>query len=184
MYWYKPTKSLRLILAGTLVTFFCACKPEIKETGGSLKYFDLKGYFNADSARLTKLNKPVLKTVQHNGVAESKKVLIKNWGAELSLFIGSDINKPAWKDSYKITSTTTTLIYQAKEPDLLTREIIINKTGTDKVKWIMIINHAKNMLYETKEKLIYFPDSLYKIEKLQKVRLMGDNRYDVTGSFN
>jgi len=161
---------------------FSSCKPEIKETGAGLKYFDLKGYFYADSARLTHQNKPVLKTVIHNGVTQTRKVHIANWGNELSLFISSDINKPAWKDSYTVQTSGDALIYKAKEPGLQTTQIIINRPN-NKVKWILIFNHTKNMLYETKEKLTYFPDSMYMIEKTQKVRFMGSNRYDIKGMF-
>jgi len=183
MYWYKKT-IYRAAITGciALIMLLQACKPDIKETGSAVKYFDLKGYFYADSARLTRLNKPVFKTVIHNGVAESKKVHIANWGNEFSLFIGSDINKPAWKDSYWVQQTGNMLIYKAKYPELQTTRIIINKAD-NKVKWILIFNHTKNILYETKEKLSYFPDSMYRIEKLQHVRLMGSNRYDVKGLF-
>jgi hypothetical protein len=185
MYWYKSKSLYRAVLIAGIScsAILPACNPDIKDTGSALKYFDLKGYFYADSARLTKLNRPVLKTVIHNGVSQSKKVHISNWGTELGLLVGSDINKPAWKDSYTVQTTPTTLIYAAKYPELQTQNIIINKAD-NKVKWIMIINHTKNMLYETKEKLTYFPDSMYMIEKVQSVRLLGSNRYDIKGIFN
>src|SRR5476649_1867335 len=118
MYWYKPkingchaepprsmsaTASRRVFFEGLSITmllffvfFLPACKPGIKETVGTLTYFDLKGYFKADATKLTEHNKPVFKTVVHNTITESKKVTIDNWEREFSLFINSDINKPAW----------------------------------------------------------------------------------------
>jgi len=45
----------------------------------------------------------------------------------------------------------------------------------------LIFNRTKNILYQTTEKLSYFPDSLYLIEKDQKVRLMAKNKYKVQG---
>src|SRR5476649_2853026 len=159
MHWYKPViigthveprqsmsfKSVRRVFLGGLpmtalfffVLFFFACKPDIKETGGTLTYFDLKGYFKADAAKLTAHNKPVLKTVVHNTITESKKISIDNWDRELSLFSNSDINKPAWKDSYAMQNTANALIYTAKDSTLETKRIIINKDG-DKVKWVII----------------------------------------------
>jgi hypothetical protein len=47
MYWYKPIKKytiytgVLLLLSGS----YACNKPEIKETGAQLKYFDLKGVF-------------------------------------------------------------------------------------------------------------------------------------------
>lgn len=184
MYWYKlktiSRAALTISVAGILL--LPACKPEIKETGSAMPYFDLKGYFHTASAALARQNKQVLKMVMQNGVAETRKVHIANWENEFSLFIGSDINKPAWKDSYTVETTGDALIYKAKYPELETTEIVINKPH-NKVKWILIFNHTKNMLYETKEKLTYFPDSMYMIEKVQRVKLLGSNRYDIKGLF-
>jgi hypothetical protein len=160
-----------------------SCKSDGGNDGKGIKYFDLKGYFKADSARLTKLNPLINKTVVNNTASETKKVHIPNWGTELSLFTESDINKPAWKTSYTVQATPDFLIYKAKDPALTTRDIIIKRDGA-KVKWILIFNHTKNLLYETEEKLSYFPDSLYSIIKIQRVKLMGTDTYKIRGSFN
>ena len=157
-----------------------SCKPDIKQTGAVQKYFDLAGYFKADTARLKKLNPQVDKTVTHNGVSENKTVQITNWGQELNHFIQSDINRPAWKNSYSITTFGDLTVYKAKDPELRTTKVIIN-TNKGKIKWVLIFNHTKNLLYETSEKLSYFPDSAYQIDKSQHVRLMGRNVYHITG---
>jgi hypothetical protein len=199
MYWYKEIKKQRssitplsrgelgrsamALLLVTFVCFFSSCKPDNIQSGTNLKYFDLKGYFTADTARLRKLDPAITKTVTHNGVTETKKVHIKNWGSELSLFIQSDINKPAWRDSYTVQKSGGIEIYRTKDPALKTREVMVKKDG-DKVKWIAIFNSSKNILYQTREKLSYFPDSLYIIQKYQKVRLLGANTYTIKGSFN
>ena len=181
MYWFKSKAGL---LIGILsITFLTACRPDIKETGAALKYFDLQGYFTTEAARLNKINRAVLKTVSHNGVTESKKVHISNWTRELDLFIGSDINRPAWKDSYEVSYADNILLYRAKGPELTTREIIIKKENQH-VKWVLIFNGTKNRLYQTIEKLTYYPDSLYAISKFQKVRFIGSNNYKIQGIFS
>jgi hypothetical protein len=177
MYWYSPKLKIVIALTGGIMLLQTACKPDIKEKS---KYFDIRGFFMADTARLNKLNLQVLKTVTHNGASESKNVHIDNWGRELDLFIGSDINKPAWKDSYKVIDEGGLLVYRAKYPELTVREILI-KQDKGKVKWILIFNKTKNILYQSTEKLSYYPDSLYLIEKDQKVRLMGNNHYRIEG---
>jgi len=197
MYWYRS----RYILVSSLfailfISALTACKPAVKESKTGLKYFDLKGYFEREAARLTKLNKPVLKSAKHNGVTETKEVHISNWDTELSLFAGSDINRPAWKNSYSILADSGLLVYKANalEPELKTREILIKLVG-GKVKYIMIINDTydvnaihksdlQHLFFVTREKLTYFPDSLYLVQKAQTVRFLGVNKYDIKGLFN
>jgi hypothetical protein len=194
MYWCKvihnkdnfsnPSLGKGLIFLFAIVsTLFPSCKPDNAGEGTAPNHFDLAGYFNADTARLTKRNLFITKTVTHNGVTETKKVHIKNWGLELNLFIQSDINKPAWQNSYNVDSSAVSIIYRAKDPDLKTQLIVINKS-TGKIKWIMIYNRTRNHLYQSTENLSYFPDSLYIIKKYQEVRFLGANNYTIKGTLN
>ena len=183
MYWCRLTlKSTAALVSGVLFTvWWSACKRDVKESGAALRYFDINGYFTKDIARLGKLNKPVLKTVTHNTVSESKTVHINNWELELSLFKEADINRPAWKNSYTVIDEDGLVIYRAKYPELKMREMLIKK-DKEKIKWILIYNKTpKNILYQTTEKLSYFPDSIYVIDKIQRVRLMGSNFYEIKG---
>jgi hypothetical protein len=184
MYWYKPV--LKYIIYTGLLLLLCgsyACnKPEIKETGAELKYFDLKEYFKKEATRLTKQNPLVDKTVGHNGTAENKKVHIGNWEKELNLFTESDINKPAWKLSYNVQAGDDSIVYNAKYPELETRQITIRKKA-GQVTEIAIVNNTHNILYNTTEKLIYAPNAWYLIEKMQKVKVMGANNYRIKGVF-
>jgi len=181
MYWCN-SKTLRTgIMCGLyFILILPACKPAIKQ---KINYFDVKGFFGRESSRLTKLNKPVYKTVYHNGVTENKKIHIDSWDTEFGLFSGSDINRPAWLGSYHVISEGNIIIYKAKDPELTTQEILIKKTG-DKVEYMLIYNHTKNLLYTNDEELSYFPDSLYQINKTQTVRLLGTNKYQIKGFFN
>jgi hypothetical protein len=184
MYWYKPLRKYILVTGGLLLLGFgFACKPEIKETGAALKYFDLKEFFKADSARLARLNPTITKTVSHNGDSQTKKLKITNWGQEFNLFTSSDINKPAWKDSYSVQENTDSLVYQAKFPELKTRRIVIRKSN-GKVASVYILNNIHNIIYTTTETLNYTPGQSYLIEKQQKVKVMGENDYLIKGVFN
>ncbi|MFD2147552.1 hypothetical protein [Mucilaginibacter antarcticus] len=197
MYWYKQVfnktvnplfhygeRGLTLLFfVGVFVSLLPSCKPDNLQNGATPKHFDIKGYFEAEAARLKKRNPLITKTVTHNGFTEVKKLNITNWNAELGLFIQSDINKPAWRDSYNTDSSATSIIYKAKTSDLKTQLVIITK-NEGKIKWIMIYNTGNNKLYHTREKLSYFPDSLYMIEKVQKVRLLNENSYLIKGKLN
>ncbi|GAA4103766.1 hypothetical protein [Mucilaginibacter panaciglaebae] len=166
-----------------LFSLLPSCKPDNIQNDVKPKYFDLAGYFKADTAKLRRLNHLTLKTVTHNGASETKKIHIDDWGLELSLFIQSDINKPAWRDSYNIQPRNNgSVVYMAKTPELRTREIAIARNEDKSIKWIIIHNASKNILYQTTEVLTYYPDSLYIINKTQHVRFLGTNKYSIKGT--
>lgn len=178
MCWYK--RYLLLICSFILLLGIASCKRDSNAAADTKAFFDIKGYFEADSARLTKENPLVTKTVTHNHIPETQKVHISDWGTELSLFIQSDINRPAWRDSYNVSTTDNVTRYTAKDPSLKTQKVLL-KMENGKLKWLMIINHTKNILYENGEKLSYFPDSLYLIAKKQSVRILGTSTYQISG---
>ncbi|HWD87688.1 MAG TPA: hypothetical protein VG367_06140 [Mucilaginibacter sp.] len=186
MYWCK--RYLAAFIWPSLLLCFVSCKRDSNAAVDTGKFFDLKGYFASEAARLKKLNPNVDKTAIYNYQAENQKVHIDNWASELSMFSESDINKPAWKLSYDVQSSNGFISYKAKDPELKTQDITIKKDG-DQVKWILIINHTKSTifskkLYETTEKLSYFPDSVYHIQKKQYTRFLGIKTYNVKGKFN
>ncbi|MFD0749791.1 hypothetical protein ACFQZS_06535 [Mucilaginibacter calamicampi] len=173
------------MMFGIVATIFSfpSCKPDNLKQGAVKEYFDIKGYFENSAAHLKKERKTITKTVVHNGKSESKQVEIGNWEAELALFTESDINKPAWNGSYTKQDSAAVITYTAKDADLRTRRILIDKAKDGSIKQITINNQVNNALYNTRETLNYFPDSVYTIEKYQKVKLLGANTYKITGKF-
>jgi hypothetical protein len=163
-----------------LLLGIASCKRDSNAAADTKAFFDIKGFFEADSARLTKENPLVTKTVIHNNAFETQKVHVSDWGTELSLFIQSDINKPAWRDSYEVSTSDNITRYKAKDPSLKTQAVLL-KRENGKLKWIMITNRTKNILYENTEKLTYFADSLYLIQKRQRVRILGTDTYRISG---
>src|SRR5690606_35407912 len=99
---------------------------------------------------------------------------------EFSLFAGSDINKPAWTSSYETSHTGDTLIYRALDPNLRTQLIRIILSA-DSVRMVYIKNREKNALYKSVEELLFYPDSLYRIDKRQDVLFIGINEYRIEG---
>lgn len=147
-------------------------------------YFDIKGFFEEEAQRLAKDTNLIQKEISRNGgEKERKSLVIKDWLKEFSLFIESDINKPAWTSSYGVSHKGDTITYTSNDPELRTKKISIVKND-EIVKSITIYNEVENKLYKSLEELYYSPDSIYRIEKLQDVRVIGANRYLITGSFN
>ena len=184
MYWCKRY----LIVSGFLLLSVVSCKRDSSTGRAATQFFDLKGYFSGEAARLAKLNPEISKTAVYNKQPETQKVHIANWTNELSMFSESDINKPAWRASYDVQSSDGFVTYKAKDPDLKTQDIVIKKNG-GKIRWIFIYNHVRRtlfniMLFESKETLTYFPDSLYQVQKRQSTRVLGINTYSIKGVLN
>ena len=177
MYWYKAVLNFRIAVLA-LVIFLASCKPDIHQSKNS--YFNLSAYFAQQAQKYSKANFSVLKTVSRNGESETKTVKIENWPGELSVFSESNINKPSWKNSYKTTVSGDFTIYKALEPDLKTREILLKKQN-NKLVYVMIFNVVNNKLFQTREKLTFYPDSLYIIQRKQHVRFLGTSNYLITG---
>lgn len=163
--------------------FLTGCAGKEKQTVTEKRYFDLKSYFDGEAARLRKENTAIEKTVSQNNKAETKTLQITDWGTELELFSSSDINKPAWRDSYKITRSKNSVKYISADEELRTSKIFIKTDSAGTISHISIINKTDNALYSSIEELIYIPDSLYSIKKEQHVLIIGDNSFSISGKF-
>lgn len=145
-------------------------------------YFSLKEYFINEANRLEKNNSAIYKEVTRNSATETKKIVISDWEVEFALFIDSDINKLSWKDSYETIEKLDTTFYISKDSLLRTEKIVIVKRDSEVIE-VFVQNNVKNPLYKSREHLHYYTDSLYKIEKTQKVRVLGENKYTILGRF-
>jgi len=158
------------------------CKRQETTIGSKDIYFDLKGYFAEEAHRMDRLKPEIRKIVKKNNESETLQLRVRDWKNEFTLFSESDINKPAWADSYQIDSSGRIVEYQAMSPDLRTRNIRIERGENNTITGIYIKNTARNLLYESEEDLFYIPDSVYRVEKTQTVRLIGTNHYQITGT--
>lgn len=163
-----------------LLIFVSSCAEPAKESI-EMTYTDIKGFFESEVTRLSLNKTQVKKLVEQNGNAEIKNNLIVDWNNELSLFAASDINKPAWRNSYKITESDSSILYVAIDTTLRTRLIEIKRNDQHLPYYFRIKNITRNNLYESSEELIYITDSIYTINKNQKVRFLGKNSYKING---
>ena len=145
-------------------------------------YFDLQGYFEKEVARLQKLNPTLGKTVSVNGVNESKKVKVADWKKELAIFANADINKASWQGSFNITKVGGAVVYSSNNKKIPVKKLYVVGQGA-KVREIEIIIANKNILFQSNDTLHYYPDSLYLIKKQQKIRLLNEKKYTISGKF-
>lgn len=166
-----------------VLVFFAACGIKENSPKATKTYFDIQGYFEKEASRLQQKNPLVEKSVSQNNQSEKKDIKIVDWKNELELFRESDINKPAWKDSYQHIKKGFITELISTDKKLKTQKITILRDKSEKITGISILNRVSNSLYTTSEELNYFPDSLYSIIKDQDVRFIGKNRYIISAKF-
>jgi hypothetical protein len=169
------------LIAVSLLLASCLNKPQASR-GEAL--FDVNGYFTKEAGKLAAAQSKLLKSAEQNGVAQT--LLIKNpdWQEELALFANSVIDKPSWAGQYRLTRTKSQSTWSAANPSLRTRMLKISTSQTGDVTRVDIHNATDNVLYHSEEWLTYIADSGYTIRKEQKVRLLSENHYMVSGKIN
>ncbi|MCJ0743811.1 hypothetical protein [Pedobacter montanisoli] len=143
-------------------------------------YFDVSGYFKGEIQRLSARKMPVHKQVWINDTQENKDIEIKDWKTELSMFVNADINKTSWKGLFKEDKTGDSLIYTSVSTNIPVKKLIVEKVGTY-IKGISIFINEDNYLYKKQDSLYYYPDSLYEINSRQRVTLLKEKRYKISG---
>jgi hypothetical protein len=171
----------KIWLSGILLVFY-GCNPAAKNQRDTFNYFDLKGYFEKEAARLTKNNPAITKTVTVNDAAESKETRIADWTKELAIFSDADLNRNAWKGLFKAVNAGNQEIYTSDQEKIPVKEVrIIKRNG--EVYQIRILVKNTNILYSSADTLSYYPDSLYQVKKKQHIKLLAEKRYTITGKF-
>ncbi len=113
-------------------------------------YFSLKDFFQSEIEKLESQQIVLHKYANLNDEQEKKALHEINWAIEFSPFLQSDINKPAWQDSYQIDSIANTIgmleiKYTALKPELRTQEISLAfQKGQTSPILIKIANQSRN----------------------------------------
>ncbi|GGE70846.1 hypothetical protein EV200_11244 [Pedobacter psychrotolerans] len=170
------------ILVFALALLSCNQREEAK-ANTDLTYFDLKGYFGKEILRLKKAKTKVNKTVSINGIEENKTSLINDWDKELAIFVNADINKNSWKGSFEVNKKVDVDTYTTNNKKIPIKKISVTHRFSQVSKVEIIINN-KNILFQSRDTLIYVPDQLYQIKKQQKIRFLDTKNYSIIARFN
>ncbi len=169
---------LYIVFFGLAMFSLLACQEvttPIKQSDKSAIFFDLKDFFQKEKARLEKINS-FKKTVSINGISEEKEVATLNFDNELSIFIASDINRPAWSDKYKVDSIFTAqkklsqITYSVLDESLKTKKITIDFQDNIAVN-IEIEKATDNAVAQSKQVLFYTVGKGYSIQSKQALSL-------------
>ncbi len=185
MYWY--TKIKNSTLKATLVTlgianliFSCTSSQPHSSEVNIVQYIDIPLYFQKQIDEFHRTNPLVVKTVISNNDKETKELHIKDWSVELSPFLTVDLNKPAYQSYISKDSTNNIVTYSLNGKNIdSTKVTIVYKDSI--ITSFTIERNTKNILYKTDEKLVFENGKYYSINKTQKVLLVGNNEYSISG---
>ena len=162
----------KILLAFTILSLFAACKGKTEgaKDADATRFFDVKGFFNGEIKRLTEGAVKIEKTVTIAGKAETKIIEKADFEKELALFVASDINKPAWRDKYRVEKTAGRSLesFIAKDDDLKTKRLDIYRFPPNGVTQIQIINSDESSVTESQQSLHYDIGKGYSIETFQQ----------------
>jgi len=159
-------------------TLLSACNPEIKE-GKTKRYFDLKGLIEIQIKTLSTQKPFVQKTILMSGKSESQLVKTIDWAKELELFIQTDLNKPAFIQSYRVDSSSISVKYILKNTEKLpVKYLTISRVGENGISIEAFVSN-ENYLYQTERHLTLSLKSNevsgYQVEGFQKI-VFGDRK--------
>jgi len=152
-------------------------------------FFSLKKFFAGEAARLRRDRYRLNKTVVYESATEKHVVGVSSWEKELGIFADADINKSAWIDKYRTTSTSGQITYAAVDSSLKVKGITISRdvknaaSADGGVHAIRINLSTSNFLYNMSEQLSYFPDSGYRIQRMQNIKVLGRKTYNIGAAF-
>lgn len=151
-------------------------------------FFDVKGFFEGQANTLTQKDIAIRKTATLNNEKEEQLLKDIDWASELSVFINSDINKPAWFQQYAKDSTRqtniTTISYTALKPDLRTQSLNVTyNNDSNEVTGISIQNKTDNIVYTQQEQLTYKVNKGYTIKTKQKIIFQEEQTFIIDANF-
>lgn len=126
------------------------------------EYFDLKGLLETNIEYLEREKPEVEKSLTLNGLGEVIKTRELDWRDELAFFLEADLNKPALKGSYDI-STPDSISEQYTQKEGLETPVksmtIRNNSQHGVVREVIIFTNTQNKLFDSERTLtLHFED--------------------------
>lgn len=172
---------LNILLAAVLLLVSCTSNETEQQQA---KYFNVRNFFEGEAKRLSAEHFVLKKRTVLDTKQDSIFLNQVDWKKEFDLFTNADINKPAWKNSFRIDSinsdSTLSLLYTALDSSISVRKMQINKVG-NKLTSLFIRKSSTNFIYKTVQELKYTSNTEFSIEGSQNVLWFYHTSYSVTG---
>ena len=171
--------------SGIIFLFITSCSNR-KPAPIKQNYFSIHNFFTEEAQQLTTLKVKLKKVNQLNSNHDSSIISTPDWEKELSLFTDADINKPAWKNSFKIDSVFQDSIlminYRTNEKNISIHQVEISCLN-NKVQKIHIVKEAVNLVYSESQELWYVAQQGFRINGKQKVLGFFETNYSIAATF-
>ena len=176
----SPPQNMRLLPALLLLLLLCTCgrAPESEAEGEAKAFFDLAGYIANEVERLEGQPTTARKTITLNGVTEEQEIDDLDYGQDLRLFAGADINKAAWVEKYQtqteeLSGTHTVTRYVALDTTLTTQLLEVEEDRGEPLR-IYIERRTGTVLSEGRNVMEYIPREGYSVITQQDNRFGSD----------
>jgi len=182
---------LNMLLVAVMACLFFQCQSSISSatTQEEKAFFDLRAFFEQEIVRLKAENPKIKKEIEINGKREEQTQEGVDFEKELAIFMRADINKPAWREKYKVDSTMVVdrlarLAYAAIDSSLKTRLLFIEFDQKEAVEKVFISNKTNSPLIQSEQQLTFEPAKGYRIENKQDLSLSKDSQLTIVATFS
>lgn len=182
---------LNMLVVAVMACSFFQCQSSISTATNQEDkvFFDLRTFFEQEIVRLKAENPKIKKEIEINGKREEQTQEEVDFEKELAIFMRADINKPAWREKYKIDSTMvadqlTRLAYAAIDSSLKTRLLFIEFDQKEQVEKVFISNKTNSPLIQSEQQLTFEPAKGYRIENKQDLSLSKDSQLTIVATFS
>ena len=179
----------QLLLPPLLVLALASCGPaqETPMDGNvptETTFFDLAGYIDAETERLTTNKITADKTITLNGTTEAKEDVMINYKNDLRLFREADINRPAWIEKYgseekQLSGSHKTTIYTALDSSLVVQRLLVEEDQGVPIR-IEIDRKTGTVLSNGKHRLVYEGGKGYSVSTDQNNQFGEDIDAEIT----
>ncbi len=162
----------KVILGIVLLLSTSACQQANVESNAKA-YFSLKGFIDNQLKHIQLSGKSFLKVVKVNDHFEIKKIKSVDLSEDLTNFLGYDINKKAWKNSFAKDSDAVnqTVNYTAQEDYIPVKKCSVNYDGKSIIK-VRLFIRVENNLFSSVKIIDLFPSNTYSYYHTQQVKGM------------
>lgn len=151
-------------------------------------YYDLPSCMRHQVDALNKMGKHVRKKLTKDGQSQVVEKGDVNWQEELELFMESDINRPAWRGSFKTDTVhldqMLVITYKTDNTEIPVKNVVVTLDKQNKQCLRLTIDRqTDNFLYSSLQKLFFTPGEGYTVKGHLKVMFLFESEYAVESTF-
>lgn len=176
--------------AAILFLFLCSCDRDVAEVyyEDERFYHDIPAYMNKQIDRLQEKDQWVRKHVMKDGHSQIIERGNINWKDELSAFVESDINRPAWRGEFKIDTIRLerqwVITYKTTNPQIPVKNVVVTiDRETSECLKVTIDRSSDNFLYSSEQKLFFTLGEGYAMKGRLSVNYLFESEYAIDSEF-